>query len=257
MKVVILAGGYGTRISEESDLKPKPMINIGQYPIIWHIMKTYSHYGYNDFIICLGYKGYVIKEYFANFMLHTSDIEFDFTKKNGMRIFNNTVEPWKVSLIETGMDTMTGGRIKRIKEYIGDEPFLLTYGDGVADIDIGELVEFHKKSGSVLTLTAIQLEPRFGSLKWESDGKVLEFREKSKLEEAWINGGFMVAEPDFFDYLTDDNCVLEHSPMEKLTREGKLSAYQHKGFWHAMDTLREKNQLSEMWNSGNAPWKVW
>jgi glucose-1-phosphate cytidylyltransferase len=257
MKVVILAGGYGTRISEESDIKPKPMVSIGQYPILWHIMKTYAHFGYNEFIICLGYKGYVIKEFFANFMLHTSDVEFDYTKENSMKIFNNTAEPWKVSLIETGADTMTGGRIKRIKDLIGNEPFMITYGDGVADINIDELVKKHKKSGKILTLSTIQLEPRFGTIKFSQNDIIKEFKEKDKFEEGWINGGYMVAEPEFFNYLIDDSTVLEKYPMTALAKEGQLAAYKHTGFWHPMDTLREKQQLSEMWETNNAPWKVW
>ncbi len=257
MKVVILAGGYGTRISEESDLKPKPMVNIGQYPILWHIMKTYSHYGFNEFIICLGYKGYVIKEFFANFMLHTSDVEFDYTKENSMKIFKNTAEPWKVSLIETGLDTMTGGRIKRIKEHIGNEPFMITYGDGVADINIDELIKRHKKGGKMLTLSAIQLEPRFGTIKFTGDDIIEEFKEKDKFEEAWINGGYMVAEPEFFDYLIDDSTVLEQYPMTTLAKQGQLAAYKHTGFWHPMDTLREKQMLNKMWDANKAPWKVW
>ena len=257
MKVVILAGGYGTRLSEESSVRPKPMVEIGNYPILWHIMKTYAHYGYDEFIICLGYKGYVIKEFFANFMLHTSDVDFDFTNEGSMKIYKNKVEPWKVSLVETGLNSMTGGRILRIKDYIGNEPFMITYGDGVADIDINALIKKHQENKKTLTITTVQLEPRFGTIKFDDDDSIQEFKEKDKFEEAWVNGGFMVAEPELFDYLADDQTVFEKEPMTALAREGKLGAYKHPGFWHPMDTLREKQMLNQMWETNTAPWKVW
>lgn len=257
MKVVLLAGGYGTRISEESHLKPKPMIEIGGMPILWHIMKTYSHYGYNEFIICCGYKGYVIKEYFADYYLHNSDVTFDFSDNNKMVIHNNVAEPWKVTLIDTGLNTMTGGRIKRVKDYIGDESFLLTYGDGVCDVDINKLVEFHKSQGKKATLTAIQPGGRFGTLDINSSKQVERFAEKTKEDGGWINGGFMVLEPTVIDYIDGDSVSFEKAPLERLASEGELGAYMHYGFWQCMDTLRDKIYLEELIENGNAPWKVW
>lgn len=256
MKVVILAGGFGTRISEESYLKPKPMIEIGGQPILWHIMKMYSYYGYNDFVICLGYKGYLIKEYFADYFLHTSDITFDLAK-NKMRVHNNFCEPWKVTLIDTGLNTMTGGRVKRIRPYVNDEPFLLTYGDGVSNVDISKLVEFHRKSGKMATMTAIQPEGRFGVLELDGE-RIVAFREKSQGDTGWINGGFMVLQPEFFDYLTGgDDMILEREPIENAANDGQLMAYKHSGFWQCMDTQRDKVKLEQLWESGKAPWKVW
>lgn len=257
MKVVILAGGYGTRISEESHLKPKPMIEIGNMPILWHIMKSYSFYGYNEFIICCGYKGYIIKEYFADYYLHNSDVTFDFTDNNKMIIHNNVAEPWKVTLIDTGLNTMTGGRIKRVKEYIGNEPFLLTYGDGVSDVDINKVVEFHKENGKLATMTAIQPGGRFGTLDFGQDNSVLRFTEKSVEDGGWINAGFMVLEPSVIDYIEGDNIMFEKYPLEQLSKDGQLDAYMHNGFWQCMDTLRDKNYLEELLENGKAPWKVW
>ena len=256
MKVVILAGGYGTRISEESHLKPKPMIEIGSRPILWHIMKTYSHHGYNDFIICLGYKGYVIKEYFANYFLHESDVTFDFTDKNKMIIHNHEAEHWKVTLVNTGLETMTGGRIKRIQKFVGDQPFMLTYGDGVSDVNIKELVAFHKKQEKIVTVTTTQPANRFGTLSLEGD-RVVSFQEKSQADGAWINAGFFVMQPEVFNYLKDDSVLLEKEPLEALAKEGSLVAFKHHGFWQPMDTLREKNLLEELWSSKKAPWKTW
>ncbi|WOO35451.1 glucose-1-phosphate cytidylyltransferase [Anaerocolumna sp. AGMB13020] len=257
MKVVILAGGYGTRISEESHLKPKPMIEIGGMPILWHVMKLYSYYGYNEFIICCGYKGYVIKEYFADYYLHNSDITFDFTDNNRMEIHNNVAEPWKVTLIDTGLNTMTGGRIKRVKEYIGESPFLLTYGDGVSDVNIKELVRYHNEHGKKATITAIQPGGRFGTLDISEDNSINRFAEKTKEDGGWINGGFMVLEPSVIDYIDNDTISFEKYPLEKLAREGQLNAYMHHGFWQCMDTLRDKNYLDELLENGQAPWKVW
>lgn len=256
MKVVILAGGFGTRISEESYLKPKPMIEIGGQPILWHIMKLYSYYGYHDFVICLGYKGYAIKEYFADYFLHTSDVTFDLAK-NEMTVHNNFSEPWKVTLIDTGLNTMTGGRVKRIQPYIGEEPFMLTYGDGVSNVNLHDLVEFHQKNGKMVTMTAIQPEGRFGVLDIE-DSRVVSFREKKPNDVGWINAGFMVMQPEFFDYIKGgDEIVLERQPLEDAARDGQLLAYKHSGFWQCMDTQRDKKKLEELWASGKAPWKVW
>jgi len=257
MKVVILAGGRGTRISEESHLKPKPMIDVGDHPILWHIMKTYSRYGFNEFVICCGYKGFVIKEFFNNYFLHMSDVTFDFTNGNGMVVHHNVAEPWKVTLVDTGIETMTGGRVKRIRDYIGDETFMLTYGDGLADIDIGSLLDFHRKQGKLATITAIQPEGRFGALDIDDTYSVLNFIEKPRGDGAWINGGFMVLEPGVFDYIEGDETVFEQDPMRKLARDGQMSAYLHTGFWKPMDTLRDKIYLDTLWNSGKAPWKVW
>jgi len=257
MKAVILAGGIGTRITEESVLKPKPMIEIGGKPIIWHIMKLYTKYGVNDFIICLGYKGFVIKEYFANYYLHESDVTFDFSNRSERLVHANTAEPWKVTLVNTGADTMTGGRVRRIKDYVGDETFLLTYGDGLADINIASLIAFHKKNKKLATVTAVNPAGRFGLLDMDEKGNVSRFLEKPEGDGNWINGGFFVMEPAIFDYLEDDKTVLERKPLETLAAQGNLKAYRHKGFWYAMDTVRDKIYLEELWNTGNAPWKVW
>ncbi len=258
MKVVLLAGGYGTRISEESHLKPKPMIEIDGKPILWHIMKYYSSFGYNDFIICCGYKGYVIKEFFANYFLYNSDITFDFsTGKNEMTVHNNFAEAWKVTLVDTGLNTMTGGRIKRIKEYIGNQTFMLTYGDGVCDVNIDNLVDFHKKSGKLATLTAVQPDGRFGVIETNKDNLITAFTEKSKEDTGWINAGYFVLEPQIFDYLEDDTTIFERAPLEKLAKEGQLNAYRHDGFWQCMDTLRDKNYLEDIIKKGEAPWKKW
>ena len=256
MKCVILAGGLGTRISEESYLKPKPMIEIGGKPIIWHIMKIYSAYGINDFIVCLGYKGYFVKEYFANYFLHMSDITLDMAR-NKMEVHQKGAEPWRVTLLDTGENTQTGGRLKRVKSYLGREPFCMTYGDGVADIDIAKLVAFHKKQGTLATVTAIQPPGRFGALKVNKSNRITRFQEKPGGDGGWINGGFFVLSPSVLDYVEGDGTIWESSPMESLASEGKLSAYKHHGFWHAMDTLRDKNYLEEMWGSGRAPWKIW
>lgn len=255
MKVVLLAGGFGTRISEESHLKPKPMIEVGGKPILWHIMKIYSHYGLNDFVICCGYKGYVIKEYFANYFLHTSDVTFDM-KSNKMEIHQNSSEPWKVTLVDTGEETMTGGRIRRVKDYIGKEDFCLTYGDGVADVDIKQVLEFHKKHGGLATLTATQPPGRFGALNLQGN-KIRSFQEKPEGDGNWINGGFFVLNHKVIDLIPDDKTVWEKGPMESLAKDGELHAYFHKGFWQPMDTLRDKNHLEELWQSGKAPWRVW
>ena len=256
MKVVLLAGGFGTRLSEETEIKPKPMIEIGGKPILWHIMKIYSHYGYNDFIVCLGYKGYVIKEYFANYFLHMADVTFDMAN-NKMEVHHKHAEPWKVTLVDTGANTMTGGRIKRVQSYIGDEPFMVTYGDGVPNVDINALVEFHKKHRSIGTMTAVQPSGRFGALDMSNDNKVLSFKEKPKSDDAWINGGFFVFQPEIFDYIEGDSTVFEKSPLENLAKQEKLFSYRHSDFWKPMDTLREKNEMEGLWSSGNAPWKVW
>ena len=257
MKVVILAGGFGTRISEESHLKPKPMIEIGEQPILWHIMKEYSKYGFNEFIICLGYKAYVIKEYFADYFLHTSDVTFDLAK-NEMTVHNNFSEPWKVTLVDTGLNTMTGGRVKRIQKYVGNEPFMLTYGDGVSDVDISKLVEFHKSHGKIATMTTVNVGQRFGVIVTDEEGIIRAFREKRDADGSWINGGYMVLNPQVFDYIKDgDETVFEQTPLEGLANDGELVAFRHEGFWQCMDTQRDKMKLEEMWNSGSAPWKVW
>ena len=257
MKVVILAGGFGTRISEESHLKPKPMIEIGGQPILWHIMKSYSHYGFNEFVICCGYKAQVIKEYFANYYLHRSDITYDFADNNKIIIHNNVAEPWKVSVIDTGLNTMTGGRVKRVRDYIGDETCMLTYGDGVCDIDIAALYDFHKQHGKLATMTAIQPGGRFGTLEINGQGMVERFAEKRKEDGGWINGGYMVLEPQVIDYIDGDATMFEREPLERLGADGQLMAYQHDGFWQCMDTLREKLYLEELLEKGTAPWKVW
>ena len=257
MKVVILAGGYGTRISEESHLKPKPMVEIGDKPILWHIMKEYSHYGFHEFVICCGYKQHVIKEWFADYYLYNSDVTFDFANDNQMTVHQNVAEPWKVTLVDTGTDTMTGGRVKRIHKYVGDESFMLTYGDAVCDIDISKLLEFHKSHGKTATITAASVGQRFGVLNIDDDNAITAFREKDDMDGSFINAGYMVMEPDVFKYLKDDSTVFEKEPLEALAREGQLRAYKYNGFWQCMDTKREKDKLDEMWNSGNAPWKVW
>jgi glucose-1-phosphate cytidylyltransferase len=258
MKAVILAGGFGTRISEESGIRPKPMVEIGDKPILWHIMKIYSHYGINEFIICLGYKGYIIKEYFANYFLHQSDVTFDL-KYNNMSILNNQSENWKVTLIDTGSNSMTGGRLLRVKQYVGNETFCMTYGDGVSDVNINDLIEFHKSQNATATLTAVQEPGRFGTFMLKGDQNLIEsFREKPKDENnAWINGGFFVLEPSIFNYLKDDSTIFERSPMEALSKEKKLAAFKHEGFWMPMDTLRDKNVLEDMWHKGTPPWKKW
>lgn len=255
MKVVLLAGGLGTRISEESHLRPKPMIEIGGKPILWHIMKIYSQYGLNDFIVCCGYKGYVIKEYFANYFMHLSDVTFDL-KNNKMEVHNNTSEPWKVTLVDTGEDTMTGGRVKRVKEYIGNETFCLTYGDGVADIQIDKLLKFHKEHGKKATLTASQPPGRFGALSIEGT-QIKSFKEKPVGDGNWINGGFFVLEPSVIDLISNDETIWEKEPLEKLAESNQLHAFFHQGFWQPMDTLRDKNHLEQLWSSGKAPWKQW
>ena len=256
MKVVILAGGLGTRISEESHLKPKPMIEIGGRPILWHIMKYYSQFGFHEFVICLGYKQYVVKEFFADYFLHTSDVTFDLAN-NQMEVHNNYSEPWKVTLVDTGLNTMTGGRVKRIRPFVGDEPFMLTYGDGVADVDLNALVRFHKNHGKIATLTSVNVGQKFGVLDLNGEGQVQAFREKNDNDGALINGGFMVLNSGIFDYLADDTTVLEKEPLENLAKDGQLMAYHHEGFWKCMDTQRDKQQLEAMWQSGKAPWKIW
>ena len=260
MKVVILAGGAGTRIAEESEYRPKPMIEIGGMPILWHIMKEYSYFGYNDFIICAGYKQQMIKEWFADYFLYTSDVTFDFTKGNKMIVHNMHTEPWRVTVVDTGAETMTGGRLKRIESYIGGETFMLTYGDGVCDVDIDKLVEFHRSHGKLATLTAVMQEQQKGVLDidYEGYGAVRSFREKQTHDDVPINAGYMVFEPQVFKYLTaGDKTVLERKPLEQLANEGQLMSYVHKGFWKCMDNLKEKNELEELWGRGNAPWKRW
>lgn len=258
MKVVILAGGFGTRISEESHLRPKPMVEIGGRPILWHIMKMYSFYGFHEFVICLGYKGHMIKEFFADYYLHMSDITFDFRKGNEMIVHQNIAEPWIVTLVNTGLNTQTGGRIQQIRPYLDGEPFLLTYGDGVSDVNISAVLEHHKKQQRILTLTAIQPGGRFGVLDIDDDGQlVTDFKEKAKEDGGWINGGFMVAEQALFQYLDGDGCILEREPMRALCRERQLTVYKHTGFWQCMDTQRDKELLGKMWNDGTAPWKLW
>ena len=257
MKAVILAGGYGTRITEETHLKPKPMIEIGGKPIVWHIMKIYSHYGINDFIILLGYKGYYIKEYFANYFLHQSDLTIDL-QTNSIEVHNNFSEPWKVTLVDTGLDSMTGARIKRAQKYIGDETFCLTYGDGVSDVDVNKLIKQHKQHKRSLTLTAIQPEARFGNIEIDKNMKIEKFAEKPRNEAGWINGGFFVCEKDIFDYINEDeDCTFEQNPIQNLAKDGKLYAYKHDGFWQPMDTLRDNQKLNKLWKDKQAPWKVW
>ena len=256
MKVVILAGGLGTRLSEETDLKPKPMVEIGEFPIIWHIMKIYSYYGFTDFIICLGYKGYVIKEYFANYFLHKSDIEIDI-KNNEIEYLNSKTEPWKIKLIDTGLNTMTGGRIKRVKKYLENETFMMTYGDGLSNVNLNLLEQFHLKSNKMVSVTAVQPTGRFGSLSINEEDNITTFIEKPPGDNFWINGGFFVMEPDVFDFIKDDQTIWEREPLEQISNINQLIAFKHNGFWHPMDTLRDKNYLNELWKSGNAPWRLW
>ncbi len=255
MKAVILAGGLGTRISEETHLKPKPMIEIGGKPILWHIMKIYSSYKINDFVICCGYKGYMVKEYFANYFLHMSDVTIDI-KNNKMEVHHKFAEPWKVTLVDTGINTMTGGRLKRVKEYLENETFCFTYGDGVSDVNISNLIEYHKNQKTIATLTSVQPPGRFGTLNMEGN-KISKFQEKPAGDGNWINGGFFVLESSVFDYLDGDSTIWERDPLEKLASENQLSAFKHDGFWQPLDTLRDKNLLEELWVSGNAPWKNW
>jgi glucose-1-phosphate cytidylyltransferase len=257
MKVVILAGGFGTRISEESDNKPKPMIEIGGKPILWHIMKIYSSYGFNDFVVCCGYKGYVIKDYFHHYYMHQADITVDLGR-NTTEYHNSMSEPWRITLVDTGLETMTGGRIKRVEPYIGNEPFMLTYGDGVSDVDITALVDFHRKSGRLATLTAVQPSGKFGALDIGPEDAITSFKEKPRGDGTWINGGFFVCQPEVFNYITaGDSTVWERGPLEALAKERQLGAYIHEGFWHPMDMLRDKNDLEKLWASGKAPWKRW
>ncbi|HEB87796.1 MAG TPA: glucose-1-phosphate cytidylyltransferase [Gammaproteobacteria bacterium] len=257
MKAVILAGGYGTRISEESSVKPKPMVEIGEKPILWHIMKVYSAHGINDFVICCGYKAHIIKEYFANYHLHCSDVTFDL-KSNNMEVHNSSAEPWRVTLVDTGEGTMTGGRLKRVKDYIGDETFCFTYGDGVSNVNVSELIEFHRAQGNLATLTAVQPPGRFGAFRLsQSDDKVHSFKEKPEGDGAWVNSGFFVLEPAVMDYIAGDAISWEKEPMEALAAAGQLSAFRHSGFWQPMDTLHDKHVLEELWAEGQAAWKVW
>ncbi len=257
MKAVILAGGYGTRLSEETAVRPKPMVEIDGQPILWHIMKIYSAHGINDFIICLGYKGHVIKEYFAQYFLHRSDVTIDL-RSNNMEIHHRAIEPWKVTLVDTGDKSMTGGRLKRVQQYIGDETFCFTYGDGVSNVDIGELLRFHRQQGTLATLTAVQPVGRFGAFTLDKDrAQIGTFKEKPAGDGSWVNGGFFVLEPEVMDYITGDTTVWEREPMERLAQDGQLSAFRFDGFWHPMDTLRDKTVLEELWQSGNAPWKIW
>jgi glucose-1-phosphate cytidylyltransferase len=255
MKAVILAGGFGTRISEETHLKPKPMIEIGGMPLLWHIMKTYSFHGINDFVICCGYKGYVIKEYFANYFLHMSDVTFDM-KENTMDVHKKSAEPWKVTLVDTGLDTMTGGRLKRVKKYVEDETFCFTYGDGLSDLSIKNLVEYHNTQKTLSTVTAVQPPGRFGALNIEKN-RVINFQEKPLGDGSWINGGYFVLEPDIFDYIENDQTIWEKTPLEKLANASQLSVHKHNGYWNAVDTLRDKNHMEDIWNNNQAPWKVW
>lgn len=256
MKVVILAGGLGTRISEESHLKPKPMIEIGGKPVLWHIMKIYSHFGFNDFVICLGYKGYVIKEFFANYFLHCSDVTIDMAN-NAMEIHDSKAEPWRVTMVDTGLETSTGGRIRRVRNYIGDEPFMMTYGDGVTDLDIAALVAKHKSHGKLATITAVKPPGRFGALNIEREDHVSAFQEKPRGDGSWINGGFFVLQPEVFDFIPKNEPSWESIPLNQLSSEGQLVAHRHDGFWQPMDTLRDKTDLEILWDGGSAPWKVW
>lgn len=258
MKAVILAGGFGTRISEESHLKPKPMIEIGGMPILWHIMKYYSSYGFNEFVICSGYKQHVIKDFFNNYFLRMTDVTFDFT--NGidrMKVHKTNTEEWKVTIADTGLNTMTGGRIKRIKKYLDDEPFLLTYGDGLSDVDLDELVKFHKEHGKLATITVVSAGQRFGVIKMSGEDQITSFREKKDVDGSPINGGFMVLDPKVLDYIDDDSTVFEKKPLEMLSKAGELMGFKHSGFWQCMDMQRDREQLEEIWNSGEAPWKRW
>ena len=257
MKVLLLAGGLGTRLSEETDLRPKPMVEIGGKPILWHIMKTYSQYGFNDFVVLLGYKGYFIKEYFANYFLHQSDVTIDMSD-GSLEVLNNSSEPWKVTLLDTGLHSMTGGRIKRAQKFVGDEPFLLTYGDGVADIDITELIRFHKKHGKTLTVSSAQPDGRFGALNIDDKNQVQEFKEKPKGDGSWINAGYFVCEPKVFDYITEgDDTIFEQAPLMNLAKDNEVYTYKHHGFWMPMDTLNDKIKLNELCDNKTAPWVVW
>jgi glucose-1-phosphate cytidylyltransferase len=257
MKVVILAGGLGTRLSEETVIKPKPMVEIGGMPILWHIMKIYSSHGYNDFVVCLGYKGYVVKEYFANYFLHKSDVTIDL-KNNSIEVHESEAEPWKITLVDTGDGSMTGGRIKRIQKYVNNEPFMLTYGDGVGDINIAELVEYHKGHGKFCTVTSVQPSGRFGALDLSSENEVRSFLEKPKGDGSWINGGYMVCQPEVFDFIKDgDATVWEQEPMQNIALAGEMNAFKHHGFWRPMDTLKDKHDLNEMWDTNHSPWKIW
>ncbi|MBW4889895.1 glucose-1-phosphate cytidylyltransferase [Mucilaginibacter sp. HMF5004] len=257
MKVVLLAGGLGTRLSEETVVKPKPMVEIGGMPILWHIMKTYSAHGFNDFVVCLGYKGYVIKEFFSNYFLHKSDVTIDL-KNNSVEVHDSQAEPWKITLVDTGNESMTGGRIKRIQPYIGNEPFMLTYGDGVGTVDIKALVQYHKDHGKLCTVTSVQPQGRFGALNILDDSTVHSFMEKPKGDGAWINGGYFVCQPEVFNYIKDgDSTIWEQGPMESIARDGQMNAYKHNGFWRPMDTLKDKHDLNDMWAENNAPWKIW
>jgi len=258
VKVVILAGGMGTRISEESHLKPKPMIEIGGFPILWHIMKIYSYYGYNDFIICCGYRGHMIKQYFANYFLHRSDVTFDFSTGNSMKVHSSVAEPWKVTLAHTGRSSMTGGRIKRIEPYLEGQPFMLTYGDGVSNVNIPNVIKQHESSGKTVTMTATLPGGRFGILEIDDEGtSVVGFQEKAEETHSWINAGFMVMEPEVLEYLDGDYTILERDPLEKLSNEGQLGVFKHHGFWQCMDTQRDRQLLEDLWNQGKAPWKLW
>ena len=256
MKVVILAGGFGTRLSEETDIKPKPMVEIGGKPILWHIMKSYSSHGFNEFVILLGYKGYVIKEFFSNYFLHQSDVTIDLAN-NSMEVHQNESEPWKVTLLETGLNTLTGGRIKRAKDYIGDDDFLLTYGDGLSDVDIAKTVAFHSSHGKKITMTAVQPAGRYGALDIKDDASILSFKEKPKGDGAWINGGFFVCRPEVLRYIDGDSTIFEQEPLINLATDGELMSFKHEGFWECMDTLRDKTNLCELWDQGKAPWKIW
>lgn len=257
MKVLLLAGGFGTRLSEETEIRPKPMVEIGGKPILWHIMKIYSSYGFNEFVVLLGYKGYYIKEYFANYFLHQSDVTLDISTGK-MEVLNNSSEPWKITLLDTGFDTMTGGRIKRAQDFVEDEAFMLTYGDGVSDINIEELVKFHKSHGKAMTMTSAQPDGRFGALNIEENFQVSSFQEKPKGDGGWINAGFFICEPKVFDYITDgDNCIFEQAPLQNLAKDGEIFTFKHSGFWKPMDTLRDKQELQRLWDSKKAPWKVW
>ena len=256
MKVVLLAGGLGTRLSEETVLRPKPMVEIGGMPILWHIMKIYSSYGFNDFIICLGYKGYVVKEYFANYFLHKSDVTINM-KDNSIKVHDSQAEPWTITLVDTGNESMTGGRIKRIRSHVGNETFMLTYGDGVSNVNISELVKYHQEKGKLCTVTSVQPSGRFGAININDDNTVHSFMEKPKGDGAWINGGFFVCEPDVFDYIEGDSTIWEREPMEKIAQDGQMVAFEHNGFWKPMDTLRDKHELEEDWTQNKAKWKTW
>jgi len=256
MKTVILAGGFGTRFSEETEFRPKPMIEIGGRPILWHIMKHYSHYGFNDFVICLGYRGYMIKEYFSNYFLHMADVRINLTD-NSLEVLRRKAEPWKVTLVDTGLSTMTGGRLKRMREFLGNDPFLMTYGDGLADVDLESLVSFHRSSGKLATVTAVQPSGRFGALEISDRNEVFSFSEKPKGDGSWINGGFFALEPGVFDFIEGDDSIFERGPLESLANAGNLGAFRHRGFWKAMDTQRDKHELESLWASGRASWKSW